>query len=95
MAARIIPLVKPSLFDQRSEWAISDGLGARGIQVPDAPADGVTYGRLNNMWEPVVPLTGATMRGRLFLVDDPQHPLEAVTKRYVDAKFRHLDAGRY
>jgi hypothetical protein len=29
----------------------------------DAPADGVTYGRLNLSWTEVMPVTGATMTG--------------------------------
>jgi len=94
--ARIIPLVKPSLFDERSTWVPADFPGARSIQIPDAPADGLTYGRLNNAWEPVVPLAGATMRGRLFLIpNEPTHPLEAVSKGWVDRWLKVIDAGRW
>jgi hypothetical protein len=94
--ARVIPLTKPSLFNHRSTWVTTPEPTTGAVQIPDAPADGQTWGRLNNTWEPVVPLTGATMRGRLFLVGlEPIHPFESVPKWYVDRRLKNLDAGEY
>jgi hypothetical protein len=52
--------------------------------LPDANADGVTYGRNNNAWEPVVSLDGDEMTGHLTLSDAPINALHAATKLYVD-----------
>ena len=55
-------------------------------------ASGVTWVWDGAKWEPsviasgpFVPLSGATMAGPLLLFEDPQVPLEAVTKEYADA----------
>ncbi len=34
-----------------------------GTGFPDAPADGITYGRLNLAWNPVLPITGGVLTG--------------------------------
>jgi hypothetical protein len=52
----------------------------------DAPVDGSAYGRVDAAWHQVVPLIGATMTGALTLWADPTQPLQAATKRTVDAK---------
>jgi hypothetical protein len=52
--------------------------------LPDAPQDGITYGREDGNWVPVVNLAGDTMTGPLTLANDPTLPLEAATKEYVD-----------
>jgi hypothetical protein len=61
----------------------------------DAPEDDYTYGRRNGEWVRIVPLSGATMTGPLYLHDDPVLPLQAVTKRYLDARFQHIDSGTF
>jgi hypothetical protein len=62
----------------------------------DAPSDGNTYGRQNNVWVPVtggsggggayLPLSGGTMTGFITLVSDPTSSLHSATKQYVDAR---------
>jgi hypothetical protein len=54
--------------------------------LPEAPVDGSSYGRNDAAWAPVVPLSGTTMTGALTLWADPTQPLQAATKRTVDAK---------
>jgi hypothetical protein len=56
-----------------------------GDTIADAPADGRYYGRYNNSWLPVVPLSGGAMTGLLMLSGDPTVALGAATKQYVDA----------
>lgn len=60
-------------------WVIANNTG-----IPDAPADGFSYGRENNKWVRVLNLNGGTMLGPLILSGDPTDPLGAVTKQYVD-----------
>lgn len=52
----------------------------------DAPSDGSLYGRLNGAWRQALPLGGGTMGGALILAGDPNGPLVAATKQYVDAR---------
>ena len=55
--------------------------------VPEAPAGGVTYGRLNGTtWTGVLPLAGGALTGPLLLAADPAVALGAATKQYVDAR---------
>jgi hypothetical protein len=55
----------------------------------DAVADGTAYGRLNNAWARVLPLSGGTMTGAIAMgahaitgVLDPVNPQDAVTLNY-------------
>jgi hypothetical protein len=61
----------------------------------DSPEDGYSYGRRNGEWVRIVPLDGAQMTGPLLLYDDPTQPLEAATKRYTDALWKHIDSGTF
>jgi hypothetical protein len=54
--------------------------------ITDPPVDGITYGRHNAAWNPVLPIAGGTVTGPITLAADPANPLEAATKQYVDAK---------
>jgi Chaperone of endosialidase len=53
--------------------------------IPEAPADGTTYGRNNGGWTNVLRLTGGTLTGPLIQAADPVNPLGTVTKQYADA----------
>jgi len=59
------------------------GVGGGGL--PEAPADGVHYGRFNGSWSPVLPIAGGGLLGPLILAADPTNVLGATTKQYVDA----------
>ena len=50
----------------------------------DAPADGITYARLDNTWVGAVNLAGDTMAGMLTLFANPTNNMHAATKSYVD-----------
>ena len=63
--------------------------------IGDAPEDGYLYGRRNGEWVRVVPLSGATMTGALYLHDDPLQPLQAATKRYLDRLWERIDGGTF
>jgi Chaperone of endosialidase len=52
--------------------------------IPEAPADGKTYGRDSGAWVAAVPLAGDTMTGLLTLSGPPTAALHAATKAYVD-----------
>jgi hypothetical protein len=61
--------------------------------IPDAPSDGIQYGRQNASWTEItggggggsfLPLSGGTLTGFLTLNDDPTAILHAATKQYVD-----------
>jgi hypothetical protein len=67
----------------------NDGSSIQWVQVnatgmPDAAADGSTYGRLNGAWTKVLPLTGGALSGHLTLPSGPG-AAQAVRKDYVDA----------
>jgi hypothetical protein len=66
---------------------------ASAIIEDDAPMDGKTYGRMNGTWYAVVPLSGATMEGPLFLFRDPVEDMEAATKYYFD--HLNVDGGEF
>jgi hypothetical protein len=55
------------------------------VGVGEAPLTGLTYGRVNGLWTPVLPIIGGTLSGPLYLAGDPALPLQAATKRYVDS----------
>jgi hypothetical protein len=55
-----------------------------GTGIPEAPADGKTYGRNSGAWVAALPLAGGTLTGALLLAADPAAPLGAATKQYVD-----------
>jgi hypothetical protein len=61
--------------------------------IPEAPPGPQTYGRLDAVWVPVVPISGATMTGLLILSGDPAVPLGSATKHYVDAGMRSYLTG--
>lgn len=42
------------------------GGGDGGASFPDAPADNITYGRMNNMWNPAIAHNNDTMDGGTF-----------------------------
>jgi hypothetical protein len=58
--------------------------GGGGGGIPDAPADGQTYGRVTGTWSPVLQIAGGTLTGLLTLSADPTANLHAATKHYVD-----------
>jgi hypothetical protein len=53
--------------------------------IPEAPADGFTYGRHQGAWLPVLKISGGTLTGMLTLSGPPVGTLDAATKAYVDA----------
>jgi hypothetical protein len=53
--------------------------------IPDAPANGVAYGRFNASWTPVLAIAGGTLSGPLVLAGNPTVALGAASKGYVDA----------
>ena len=57
MSENIVPMTP------RATPGPSAGTGS----LPEAPTDGVTYGRMNANWSPVLPLSGGTMIGSLQL----------------------------
>jgi hypothetical protein len=59
---------------------------ARVSNIQEAPIDGGAYGRQNGFWLEVLATTGGNLGGPLVLATDPATDLEAVTKRYVDAR---------
>jgi hypothetical protein len=67
-----------------------DAAGSQGI-TDDAPSDGVTYGRLNATWSPVLSLAGGIMNGAIVLPGDPANALEAAPRQYVDAQIADLN----
>jgi hypothetical protein len=54
--------------------------------IPEAPIDTSTYGRLNQAWNAVLPITGGSLTGTLTLAADPTVALGAATKGYADLK---------
>ena len=81
-----------NLHAATKQYVDTHGGGSGGI--PDAPADGNTYGRNNNAWAvvgggaagPYVPIAGGTMTGLLTLSGPPTSGLHAATKTYADTK---------
>jgi hypothetical protein len=63
-----------------SQWVIANNTG-----LPEAPYDSFAYGRINEEWNRVLPLSGGTMTGPLILPGNPTNSSEAVTKGYVDS----------
>jgi hypothetical protein len=62
--------------------------------IPDAPINGVTYGRLNGAWVPVLNLAGGTMTGPLILAPGtPTDPNQAISLSYIQNL--HIDEGTY
>jgi hypothetical protein len=53
--------------------------------IPEAPADGTTYGRNSGAWTSALALSGGTLTGPLLLAANPTAALGAVTKQYADA----------
>lgn len=72
-----------------------DGAGpGPGGGIPEAPLNGVTYGRQNGQWVPVLPLSGGTMTGPLILAPGtPTDPNQAVPLSYI--LNLHIDEGTY
>lgn len=64
--------------------AVSGGGGGGGGGIPEAPLDGVLYGRQDSFWIAALPLSGGTLTGPLHLAADPTDTLGAVTKGYTD-----------
>ena len=62
------------------------GGGGGGGGIPEAPADGGTYGRYNGAWRPALPIAGGTLTGPLVLAGDPTAPLGAATMEWVQAQ---------
>ena len=91
-------LFKPNYSKDVGNWgnhlnANADKLDAAiaASGVPEAPADGMTYGRQNGAtWTGVLPLAGGALTGPLTLAADPAVALGAATKQYVDA---HVPTG--
>jgi len=81
-------------------WKQSSGGAGTGPGggVPEAPINGVTYGRLNGGWVPVLGLGGATMTGPLILAPGvPTNPNQAVSLSFVQNTIANLsvDEGTY
>lgn len=81
-------------------WKVfgGDGDGGSGpgpsTGIPDAPINGVTYGRLNGAWVPVLNLAGGTMTGPLILAPGaPTDPNQAISLSYIQNL--HIDEGTY
>jgi len=75
-----------------SQWVIANNTG-----IQDAPVGTNAYGRLNNQWVPVLPLSGGIMAGPLVLWQDPTSYFMAATKGYVDiqlGQFLPLSGGQ-
>jgi hypothetical protein len=67
--------------------ALGGGTGGPSGGIPEAPIDGQTYGRQNELWIAAVPLAGnVVMTGPLTLSGDPSFATEAATKNYADSK---------
>lgn len=68
--------------------------GGGGAGIADAPINGITYGRLNGAWTPVLPLSGGTMTGPIILPPGtPTNPNSAVSLAVLQAL--HIDEGTY
>ena len=66
----------PGLWKQFQGGTGTGGAGG----IPDAPINGITYGRLNGAWTPVLPLSGGTMTGPIILPPGlPSNPNAAVS----------------
>lgn len=64
--------------------------------IGDAPTTGQMYGRRNRGWEMVVPIAGnVEMQGELLLWRNPEEPMEAATKAYIDARPINVDGGTF
>lgn len=62
--------------------------------IPEAPINGVTYGRQNGAWVPVLPLSGGTMTGPLILAPGAlTDPNQAISLSYIQNL--HIDEGTY
>jgi hypothetical protein len=84
----------PGLWKQASGSA---GTGPGG-GIPEAPINGVTYGRLNGGWAPVLNLQGGTMTGPIFLAPGPPtDPNSAMSFSHVEFMLAnlHIDEGTY
>jgi hypothetical protein len=68
-----------------TKWGLTPGGAPSGGGVPEAPNDGVTYGRESITWQPVLPLVGGTLTGPLTLHADPVSALQPVTLQYLQA----------
>lgn len=66
--------------------------GADGVVPPDAPVNGISYGRMDLNWNPVLPIIGGTLTGMLTLAGPPLNPLHAATKQFVEDTLRSVDA---
>jgi|SRR5215475_6250574 len=75
----------PGMWKQFQGFGSGPGGGPSGI--PDAPLNGVTYGRMNGMWVPVLPLSGGPnnqMTGPLILAPGtPTDPNQAISLSYI------------
>jgi hypothetical protein len=61
--------------------------------IADAPSNGNTYGRLNATWAQVLPITGGTFTGAVYLPSaTPTAGNQAATKAYVDGQPLATDA---
>jgi hypothetical protein len=79
----------PGMWKQVTGAAVGPGGG-----IPDAPINGVTYGRFNGAWVPVLNLSGGTMTGPLILAPGvPSNPNQAVSLNYVNNLT--IDEGTY
>jgi hypothetical protein len=81
-------------------WKQSSGGagGGPGGGFPDAPVNGVTYGRLNGGWVPVMGVSGGTLVGPLILPPGiPTNPNQAITLSFVQNTVANLsiDEGTY
>ncbi|HEY6371715.1 MAG TPA: hypothetical protein VIX37_14135, partial [Candidatus Sulfotelmatobacter sp.] len=65
-------------------YVFPDGSQQTTAAIADAPFTPWTYGRSQNTWVQVLPLSGGDMTGPLILASNPTANLEAATKQYVD-----------
>lgn len=52
-------------------WLVQIPPGGPSGGIPDAPADGIAYGRVNAAWTPALALAGGAMSGPLTMAGDP------------------------
>jgi hypothetical protein len=58
-----------------------------------APIDGFAYGKLNNLWARVLPLTGGTLTGALVLAGNATAALNPVSLQQMNAAIAAIPAG--
>lgn len=86
------PIILPGNPTTAREAATKQYVDSVASQIKPAPMDGQSYGMMLNDWNPVLPMTGGTMRGAINMAGwvltglrTPSVDTDAVDKAYVDA----------